>query len=112
MQIRLQLSCKRVLRLILTEEKRQLATDLREEQCKTLALESKLLGLELQCLRDQTKGIAAFQKIAKLEELLREKIEAHMQTGDVLYSIAKHWDYGFEAFRKQVQACILVGTSP
>ncbi|KAL7002533.1 hypothetical protein U1Q18_003684 [Sarracenia purpurea var. burkii] len=87
---------------LLTEEKRQLTVDLWEEQCKTLTLESKLWGLELQRLWDQTEGIVSFQKTAQFKELLRKKIKAHMQSGDMLYSIAKHWDYSFEAFRKQM----------
>ncbi|KAL6956527.1 hypothetical protein U1Q18_042152 [Sarracenia purpurea var. burkii] len=87
---------------LLTEEKRQLTVDLWEEQCKTLTLESKLWGLELQRLWDQTEGIVSFQKTAQFKELLRKKIKAHIQSGDMLYSIAKHWDYSFEAFRKQM----------
>ncbi|KAL6989440.1 hypothetical protein U1Q18_015189 [Sarracenia purpurea var. burkii] len=37
---------------LLIEEKKKLTADLQEEQCKTLALESKLWGMELQCIWD------------------------------------------------------------
>ncbi|KAL6983686.1 hypothetical protein U1Q18_017064, partial [Sarracenia purpurea var. burkii] len=37
---------------LLTKEKHKLLVDLREEQCKTLVLESKLRGMELQRICD------------------------------------------------------------
>ncbi|KAL6981142.1 hypothetical protein U1Q18_022771, partial [Sarracenia purpurea var. burkii] len=53
--------------------------------------------------RETTEGLSTLMLTSEFNQILQQKIDLYMMSEEVKFEIAKYWDGGYNAFRKQAQ---------